>query len=100
MGICTAAPKKQQVVIEVSAQNQESEKGLAEKLKEILTQKGVSIEFPPIIVNKELLYMKIIYKRGSEKSLTLASGTSEVTVESLDKIAGEIEKKVRDAKNE
>ena len=44
--------------------------------------------------------MKIIYKRGSENSMTLASGTSEVTVESLDKIAGEIEKKVRDAKNE
>ena len=32
--------------------------------------------------------------------MTLASGTSEVTEESLEKIAEEIAKKVKDAKNE
>ena len=100
MGICATAPKKPKIIVEVSAQNQESENSLVEKLKDLLVQKGVSIEFTTLGVNKELLYMKIVYQRGSENSMTLASGTSEVTEESLEKIAEEIAKKVKDAKNE
>ena len=100
MGICATEPKKPKIVIEVSEQNKDSEKNLADKLKELLVNKGVTIDYAPININKELLYMKIVYQRGSENSMTLASGTSEVTEESLEKIAEEIAKKVKDAKNE
>ena len=100
MGICATAPKKPKIIIEVSEQNKDSEKNLADKLKELLVNKGVTIDYSPININKELLYMKIVYQRGSENSMTLASGTSEVTEESLERIADEVGKKVKDAKND
>lgn len=100
MGICATEPKKPKIIIEVSEQNKDAEKNLADKLKELLVNKGVNIEYAPININKELLYMKIVYQRGSENSMTLASGTSEVTEESLERIADEVAKKVKDAKND
>ena len=100
MGICATEPKKPKIIIEVSEQNKDAEKNLSDKLKELLVNKGVNIEYAPITIKKDLLYMKIVYQKGSENSMTLASGTSEVTEESLEKIADEIAKKVKDVKND
>ena len=100
MGICATEPKKPKIIIEVSEQNKDTEKNLSDKLKELLVSKGINIEYAPITIKKDLLYMKIVYQKGNENSMTLASGTSEVTEESLEKIADEIAKKVKDAKND
>ena len=99
MGICNSEPKKAKITCEVSSQNEESEKAMLGKLKESLNVKGVEVQWDEIVVNPQLLYMKIIYSRGSNV-MTLASGVNEVTKGDLDKIADEIAKKYRESKND
>ena len=95
MGVCETKPQQAKLIIELSTINQETEKGLVERLKESLMQKGVSIEILPASINKDLLYMKMVYQRRGT-SMTLASGTSEVTPEQIERIAEEISKKIKE----
>lgn len=97
MGVCNAPPKKPKVIIEVSAKNETNEKALAVKLKEFLEAKSCQIEFEPILVNRELLYMKITYKRGGDSEMCLASGSSPLDENQLENIAQEIFNKVKEA---
>lgn len=97
MGACSTPPKKPKLIIEVSAKNETNEKALAEKLKEFLTAKSCQIDFDPILVNRELLYMKITYKRGGDSEMCLASGSSPLDENKLDNIAQEICNKVKEA---
>ena len=96
MGICEAKPHRPKLNIELSTINQETERGLVERLSASLKQKGVSIDILPPSINKELLYMKMVYQRGGTL-MTLASGTSEVTPEQIERIAEEIAKKVTES---
>ena len=99
MGICgTPNNKKPQIKIELSAKNQESERLLVQELKNLLTNKGVKIDFSALSVNKELFYMKINYEKGSN-ILTLANGTTEINSDNIEKIANEIIKKSREVGN-
>ena len=62
MGICASPDNKKPILkIELSAKNQELERQLVEQLSNLLTNKGVKVEFSPLSVNRELLYMKINY---------------------------------------
>ena len=95
MGVCEAKPHKPKLNIELSTINQDTERELVERLKTILKQKGVNIDILPYSINKELLYMKMVYQlKGT--SMTLASGTSEVTPEQIERIAEEISKKIKE----
>ena len=97
MGICAAPEnKKPQIKIQLSAKNQQMERQLVEELRILLTNKGVKIDFSPLTVDRELLYMKINYERGLNV-LTLANGTTEINSDSMEKIADEIVKKSREA---
>ena len=97
MGICaTPENKKPQIKIQLSAKNQQMERQLVEELRILLTNKGVKIDFSPLTVDRELLYMKINYERGLNV-LTLANGTTEINSDSMEKIADEIVKKSREA---
>ena len=97
MGICAAPDnKKPQIKIQLSAKNQQMERQLVEELRILLTNKGVKIDFSPLTVDRELLYMKINYERGLNV-LTLANGTTEINSDSMEKIADEIVKKSREA---
>ena len=97
MGICDAPEnKKPQIKIQLSAKNQQMERQLVEELRILLTNKGVKIDFSPLTVDRELLYMKINYERGLNV-LTLANGTTEINGDSIEKIADEIAKKSREA---
>ena len=98
MGICAAPEnKKPQIKIQLSAKNQQMERQLVEELRILLTNKGVKIDFSPLTVDRELLYMKINYERGLNV-LTLANGTTEINSDSMEKIADEIVKKSREAR--
>ena len=57
MGICATEPKKPKIIIEVSEQNKDSEKNLADKLKELLVNKGVTIDYAPININKDNIFL-------------------------------------------
>ena len=82
MGICAAPEnKKPQIKIQLSAKNQQMERQLVEELRILLTNKGVKIDFSPLTVDRELLYMKINYERGLNV-LTLANGTDEIVKKS------------------
>ena len=97
MWICASPEnKKPTLKIELSAKNQELERQLVEQLSNLLTNKGVKIEFSPLSVNRELLYMKINYEKGLN-ILTLANGTTEINSDSIEKIADEIAKKARES---
>jgi hypothetical protein len=97
MGICAAPDnKKPQIKIQLSAKNQQIERQLVEELRNLLTNKGVKIDFSPLTVDRELLYMKINYEKGLN-ILTLANGTTEINGDSIEKIADEIAKKSREA---
>ena len=94
MGVCQAPEKKNSKLnITLSAKNQEFEKNLVEKLQQDLANKGIKMEYSPINVDRDLLYMKIILEKGPDHIITLTNGTSEVTNEIIDRISDEILRK-------
>jgi len=93
MGVCAAPEKKSKLNITISAKNEEFERKLVEKLQQDLTIKGVKIDYSPINVERDLLYMKIIFQKGPDNLITLTNGSTEVTNEIIDRIEDEILKK-------
>ena len=94
MGVCQSPEKKtNKLNITLSAKNEEFEKKLLEKLQQDLVNKGIKMEYSPINVDRDLLYMKIILEKGPEHIITLTNGTSEVTNEIIDRISDEILRK-------
>lgn len=53
----------------------------------------MKIDFSALSVNKELFYMKINYKKGSN-ILTLANGTTEINSDNIEKMQMKLLKKV------
>ena len=95
MGVCAAPEKKSKLNITLSAKNEEFERKLVEKLQQDLTNKGIKIEYSPINVERDLLYMKIIYQKGTDNFIALTNGTTEVTNEIIDRIEDEVMKKCK-----
>ena len=93
MGVCQAPEKKTKLNITLSAKNEEFEKKLVEKLQQDLANKGIKMEYSPINVDRDLLYMKIILEKGPDHIITLTNGTSEVTNEIIDRVSDEIMRK-------
>ena len=88
MGVCQAPEKKtNKLNITLSAKNEEFEKKLLEKLQQDLVNKGIKMEYSPINVDRDLLYMKIILEKGPDHIITLTNGTSEVTNEIIDRVS-------------
>jgi hypothetical protein len=94
MGVCQAPEKKNNKLnITLSAKNQEFEKKLVEKLQQDIANRGIKMEYSPINVDRDLLYMKIILEKGPDHIITLTNGTSEVTNEIIDRVSDEIMRK-------
>jgi len=94
MGVCQSPEKKtNKLNITLSAKNEEFEKKLLEKLQQDLVNKGIKMEYSPINVDRDLLYMKISLEKGPDHIITLTNGTSEVTNEIIDRISDEILRK-------
>ncbi len=94
MGVCQSPEKKtNKLNITLSAKNEEFEKKLLEKLQQDLVNKGIKMEYSPINVDRDLLYMKINLEKGPDHIITLTNGTSEVTNEIIDRISDEILRK-------